>query len=95
MKLAPRANSYERLGWAYFRVGDYEKSLASYRDAVRIDPKHWPSWNGIGVNLLNAWVVGGKKNAFLQTSAKAAFERSLLQNPEQPKVAKLIKAYKL
>jgi hypothetical protein len=45
--------------------------------------------------LLNAWVVGGKKDAFLQASAKAAFERSLLQNPEQPKVAKLIKAYKL
>ena len=95
VKLAPRSNSYERLGWAYFRVGDYEKSLAGYRDAVRIDPKHWPSWNGIGVNLLNAWVVGGKKDAFLQASAKAAFERSLLQNPEQPKVAKLIKAYKL
>ncbi|MSR33436.1 MAG: deoxyribonuclease IV [Phycisphaerales bacterium] len=95
VKLAPNANSYERLGWAYFRVGDYEKSLSSYREAVRIDPKHWPSWNGIGVNLLNAWINSGKKDVNLRGNAKSAFERSLQQNPEQPKVAKLIKAYKL
>ncbi|MCE9619728.1 MAG: deoxyribonuclease IV [Planctomycetes bacterium] len=95
VKLAPTANSYERLGWAYFRVGDYEKSVRSYREAVRIDPKHWPAWNGVGVNLLNAWVVGGKKNTATQGDAKAAFERSLQQNPEQPKVLKLIKVYGL
>jgi deoxyribonuclease-4 len=95
VKLAPSANSYERLGWAYFRVGDFEKSVAGYREAVRIDPKHWPSWNGIGVNLLNAWIVDGRRNAALQADAKAAFDRSLLQNPEQPKVLKLIKAYGL
>ena len=95
VKLAPTPNSYERLGWAYFRVGDYEKSLNGYREAVRIDSRHWPSWNGIGVNLLNAWVVGGKKDVSLKGSAKAAFEKSLLQNPEQPKVVKLMKAYKL
>ena len=95
VKLAPQANSYERLGWAYFRVGDYERSLLNYREAVRIDPKHWPSWNGIGVNLLNMWITGGKKDVALRTSAKAAFERSVQQNPEQPKVSKLIQAYKL
>ena len=74
---------------------NYERSLWSYREAVRLDPKHWPSWNGVGVNLLNAWVVGGKTDMNLQSSAKSAFERSLQQNPEQPKVAKLIKTYKL
>jgi tetratricopeptide (TPR) repeat protein len=95
VKLAPRTNSYERLGWAYFRVGDYDNSLSSYREAIRMDPNHWPSWNGVGVNLLNAWIVGGKKDAGLQASAKSAFDRSLQQNPEQPKVSKLIKVYKL
>ena len=95
VKLAPNANSYERLGWAYFRVKNYERSLWGYREAVRLDPKHWPSWNGVGVNLLNAWVIGGKTDVNLQSSAKSAFERSLQQNPEQPKVAKLIKTFKL
>ena len=95
VKLAPNANSFERLGWAYFRVKNYERSLWAYREAVRLDPKHWPAWNGVGVNLLNEWLVGGKVDENLQASSKSAFQRSILQNPEQPKVTKLIKAYKL
>ena len=95
VKLAPNANSFERLGWAYFRVKNYERSLWAYREAVRLDPKHWPAWNGVGVNLLNEWLVGGRADENLQASSKSAFQRSILQNPEQPKVTKLIKAYKL
>ena len=93
VRLAPTANSHERLGWAYFRLGDYSKSLESYRESVRVDPQHWPGWNGVGVNMLNMWLQGDRKDAAQLEQAKAAFRRSLQINPDQPKVQKLLAAY--
>jgi len=93
VRIAPTANSHERLGWAYFRLGDYSKSLDSYRESVRVDPQHWPGWNGVGVNMLNMWLQGDRKDASQLEQAKAAFRRSLQVNPDQPKVQKLVAAY--
>jgi tetratricopeptide (TPR) repeat protein len=94
VKIAPTANSHERLGWAYFRLGDYVRSLDSYRESVRVDPQHWPGWNGVGVNLLNAWLQGGQKDASQLEQARSAFRKSLQINPDQLKVQKLLDTYK-
>jgi tetratricopeptide (TPR) repeat protein len=93
VRLAPTANSHERLGWAYFRLGDYPRSLESYRESVRVDPQHWPGWNGVGVNMLNMWLQDDRKDASQIDQARSAFRRSLQINPDQPKVQKLVAAY--
>lgn len=93
VRIAPTANSHERLGWAYFRLGDYPKSLESYRESVRVDPQHWPGWNGVGVNMLNMWLQSDRKDPSQIEQARTAFRRSLQINPDQPKVQKLVAAY--
>ena len=95
VRVAPTANSWERLGWACFRQGDYPRSLESYRESVRVDPQHWPSWNGVGVNMLNSWLQGGRKDTAQAEQAMAAFRKSLQINPEQVKVQKLLQTYRV
>ncbi len=93
VRIAPLANSYERLGWCCFRLGDYERSQAAYRQAVEIDPGHWPSLNGLGCNALNRWLLSDKRDAEAAMEAKRAFRQSLRANPNQPKVISLLLQY--
>ncbi len=93
VRISPTAVSQERLGWAYFRLGDFPRSLEAYRECVRADPRHWPGWNGVGVNLMNAWLQSGRKDAGQLEQAQSAFRRSLQVNPDQPKLQKLLAAY--
>ena len=95
VRISPTANSWERLGWACFRQGDFARSLESYRESVRVDPQHWPGWNGVGVNMLNSWLQGGRKDSTQAEQAAVAFRKSTQINPEQVKVRKLLEAYRL
>jgi tetratricopeptide (TPR) repeat protein len=95
VRVAPSANAYERLAWGYFRIGDYDKSLQSYRRAVDLDPRHWPSWSGIGVNLLNAWLLSDHTDQDAFREARSAFRRSLQINPDQPRLITLMSNYGL
>lgn len=95
IKIEPSANAYERIGWAQFKLRDYEKSIEAYRKAIEMDPEHWPSLNGIGVNSLNTWLLSGKTNHEASLEARDAFRRSLRINPEQPKVISLLLNYNL
>jgi tetratricopeptide (TPR) repeat protein len=95
LKIESSANAYERMGYAYFRLSRYEDSLAAYRNAVRIDAEHWQSYNGIGVNSLNKWLLSKKRDAVAATEARDAFRRSLQLNPSQQKVISLMSNYQL
>lgn len=90
VKVAPSANAYERLGWCYFRLSEYDKSLRAYRDAVKLDPDHWQSWNGIGVNAINTWLLSKKRDNDAGREARDAFRKSLRINPDQPKLILLM-----
>lgn len=95
VKLEPSAEVYERLGWGYFRLSNYERSIWAYRRAVSIDPGYWPAWSGIGVNAMNTWLLsdGEDRESFLE--AREAFRRSLRLNPDQPKLVTLMSNYGL
>jgi len=95
VRLDPTANAYERLGWCAFKLRDYEQSIEAYRDAVEIQPAHWPSLNGIGVNALNTWLLSKKRDTEARQEAGDAFRRSLRANPRQPKVIQLLDNYRL
>lgn len=93
IRIAPSANAWERLGWAYFRVGDYAKSAESYRQGVALDPDNWPSLNGVATNALNRWLQSGKLDDAARIEARQAFRRSLQVNPDQPRVVALVTKY--
>ena len=93
--IAPTPQAWERLGRAYFRQGDYDGSLESYRRAVEIDPAFWPALNGIGVNELNAWLRSDRTETDAREAAGEAFRASLRVYAEQPKVVQLLTTYPL
>jgi cytochrome c-type biogenesis protein CcmH/NrfG len=91
----PSAEAGERMGWAYFRLGEYKKSAESYRLAVQTDPLMWHAWNGLGVNSLNRWLLSDQVDVAAQSEAQDAFASSLRLNPNQPKVISLVEKYSL
>ncbi len=93
VRIDPSPETWERLGRAYFRVGNYADSLVAYKTSVEIDPEYWASLNGIGVNTLNAWLIGGRKDADLLNDAIQAFRESLQLKPDQSKVIRLLTTY--
>lgn len=95
VRIAPSAGAYERLGWSEFRLGRYQQSIDAYRDAVRIDPDNWPALNGIGVNALNTWLLSNRQDVQAANEAREAFRRSLRNNPNQPKVVRLLTTYQI
>jgi superkiller protein 3 len=95
IRIDPSANAYERLGWCYFKLSDFEKSSAAYREAVKLDPNHWQSHNGIGVNALNKWMLSKKRDRDAASEARDAFRRSLQVNPDQQKLITLMSNYGL
>lgn len=95
-RATPSAPAYERLGWALFRLNEFEKSDAAYRKSIELDAAYWPALNGVGVNALNAWVkVGKPADDPLKYEARNMLQRSLKANPDQPKVAALLLKYRL
>ena len=95
-RTAPSAAAFERLGWALFRLNEFEKSDAAYRKSIELDAAYWPALNGVGVNALNAWVKAGKPaDDPLKYEARNMLQRSLKANPDQPKVAALLLKYRL
>ncbi len=95
VRMAPSANAYERLGWCYFRLGHYDRSIDAYRSAIEIEPDHWPALNGVGINALNTWLLSGKNDRAAAGEARRALRRSLQINPKQPRVVVLLSNYGL
>jgi tetratricopeptide (TPR) repeat protein len=95
VRVDPSSGSYEQLGWAQFRLGDYTSSSNAYITAVEFDEENWRAMNGIGVNALNAWLLGDRKSTRFYEDARNAFRKSLSLNPDQPKVITLVLRYGL
>lgn len=93
VSIAPSPMVWERLGRAYFKTGDFDASLESYRRALEIDPEYWPALNGVGVNELNAWLKSGRTEMAARVEAADAFRASVRINPDQPKVVKILTTY--
>ncbi|MDP7029612.1 MAG: tetratricopeptide repeat protein [Phycisphaerales bacterium] len=91
----PSAEAAERMGWAWFRLGEYEKSAQAYRIAVETDPDMWHAWNGLGVNALNRWLLSEQADESAHQEARRAFSASLRLHPGQAKVQALVERYGL
>ncbi len=95
VRIEPSAKAFERLGWAYFRLGEYDSSSDAYRNSVEFDPEHWPAWTGVGVNALNTWLLSERQDNAARREARDALRRSLRINPDQPKLVTLMSNYGL
>lgn len=94
-RLQPAASAYERLGWAHFKLKEYEEAQQAYEQAVQIDPRHWRSLNGLGVIALNRWLLSGKQDDESLRAARDALRTSLRIKPDQQRVIRLMTSYGL
>ena len=77
------APAYWRLGNYLFDLGNFERALASYQSAVRLDPSFFGAWTGIARTLLQEEKT---------EQAIGLLERLRRENPEDAHVLKLLQA---
>ena len=95
VQLEPTTDTFEQLGWAEFRLGDYQASVNAYKVAIEYDEQNWRALNGIGVNRLNTWLLGEKTDIDAFQEARLSFRHSLVINPDQPQVITPVLRYGL
>jgi tetratricopeptide (TPR) repeat protein len=93
IRSAPSAVAYERLGSVLFRLGRYDESLTAFRKALEHDPDYYPALNGVGVCLLNRYLVSDKQDEASREEALRHLRRSLQVERRQPKVLELVSRY--
>jgi len=93
VEIEPSAAAWERLGFARFRLRRYESALEAFGESTAIDPDHYPALNGIGVCLLNKYLLSQRTDTQSRRDAVAAFRRSLRVNRSQPKIIDLLSRY--
>ena len=93
IRTKPTAAAYERLASALFRLNKFDESLASFRKALELDPNYYPALNGVGVNLLNKFLLSDKQDLDAKSEAIKSLRRSLQIEPKQPVVLDLVTRY--
>lgn len=69
------AYAYTLLGHEYVAIEELDKALACFRSAVRIDPRHYNAWYGIGLTYY-------KQERF--QLADIYYKKALHSNPYNP-----------
>ena len=93
VEIDPTAQALERLGFARFRLRRYESALDAFNESVAIDPDHFPALNGIGVCLLNKYLLSQRADTQARRDAVEAFRHSLRVKRGQPKIVDLLSRY--
>ncbi|MCH2139209.1 MAG: tetratricopeptide repeat protein [Phycisphaerales bacterium] len=91
----PEPHPLERTGWAWFKLGEFDRSAAAYRRATEADPNWWRAWNGLGVTAMNRWLLSGRTDIDAKQEAADSLRTSLRLNPRQQKVVELVSRYSL
>ena len=69
------AYAYTLLGHEYVMIEELEKALSCFRAAVRVDPRHYTAWYGIGLTYY-------KQERF--QLAEYYYRKALNINPQSP-----------
>jgi len=93
IRSTPTAAAHERLATALFRQKKYDESLAAFRKSLELDAAYYPSLNGVGVCLLNRWLLTDKQDMEIKEEAVRSLRRSLQIEQKQPMVMDLITRY--
>jgi len=93
VRIEPRPVAHERRGAALFKLRRYDEALRAFREAVDLDPRHYPAWNGVGVCMLNRYIWSDLTDDDALEAAVEALRRSLRIEPSQPRIVELLRRY--
>jgi len=85
---------FERLGYAYFKLRHYQRSLDAYNRALELDPDLVKALNGKGVNLMTMYLAGGRADETLKSRAIRAWRKSVRLDGDQRRIIDLIARYR-
>jgi cytochrome c-type biogenesis protein CcmH/NrfG len=92
VKIQPEnTKAYQYLGYANLQQGDYDGAMESYQTALMLDDNDWTSHTGLGVAYATKGLKTDDKDLRLQ--AIKEWKKSLAINPNQTKLAKILKRY--
>ncbi|MFM9957770.1 MAG: tetratricopeptide repeat protein [Phycisphaerales bacterium] len=89
----PSAQGLERLGYARFKLRQFNAARDAFQRAVSIDPTHYPALNGLGVCLLNDYLASNRNLEDARRDALKLLRQSLRLNKNQPKIFELVNRY--
>jgi tetratricopeptide (TPR) repeat protein len=93
IRLSPTPVAYERLATAHFKQRRYDEALASFRKSLELDQNYYPALNGVGVSLLNRYLLSEKQDIESLREGITALRRSIQIERRQPAVVELIARY--
>jgi tetratricopeptide (TPR) repeat protein len=93
IRLKPSAVAHERLASALFRQKQYDGALEQFRKSLELDADYYPALNGVGVCLLNRFLLSEKKDLDSRDEAIRVLRRSLQIEQKQPAVLDLVTRY--
>jgi len=91
--LAPSAAISERLGLAYYKLHNLQKSHEAFNDSIHQDPQYYPALNGLGVVAMTLSQTSNPPDIDSAREALAYWDRSLKINPNQPAIQQLLTKY--
>lgn len=93
LEIEPSAAVHERLGYALFKLRQYEDAKAEFANSLRVDTRYYPAMNGMGVALLNEWINEGKSDDAKKAQAIDLLKRSLLIRGNQTRIQELVSRF--
>lgn len=93
IRMEASAAAYERLGYAQFKLRKYDLAMDDFRKSIALDNSHYPALNGLGVCLLNQYVLSGRRDEAARDEALQYLRRSLRINDKQSRIIELVSRY--
>ncbi|MBL1216183.1 MAG: tetratricopeptide repeat protein [Planctomycetes bacterium] len=87
------AAANERLGFAHFKLRQFDESIKAYRQALTFDDQYFPAMNGLAVNLLNQFIRSDRQNVAALGEAIELLRQSLQIERDQPRIVELLSRY--
>lgn len=92
-RIDPGAAVWERSGFALFKLKRYDEAIAAFQGAIEADPEYYPALNGLGVCMLNRYLLSGKSDGWAHDRAMSNLKQSLRINSRQPRIVELVARY--
>ena len=87
------AAAWERIGYARFKERNYPGAIEAFRKAIDLDERHYPALNGLGVCLLNQYLISGREDDAAREEALRLLRASLRINNRQPQIIDLVSRF--
>ncbi|MFG0256307.1 MAG: tetratricopeptide repeat protein [Phycisphaerales bacterium JB043] len=93
VEIDPTPQAFERLGYARFKLEQFNEAIDSFRRSLSLDATHYPALNGVGVCMLNQWILSNQQDPEILRLAIESLRNSIRINNQQPRVIDLLNRY--